>query len=151
MDVLTPEQRRLNMSRIRDKNTYPERVLRSALHARGIRFSLHDEELPGKPDLVMRRRRLVVFVNGCFWHWHGCHMSKLPATRTHFWSNKIRRTKLRDKKVIRDLRNKNWRVAVVWECALRGSKRIPLSEVCDRVMSIEALPAGSMRTVRGKR
>jgi DNA mismatch endonuclease (patch repair protein) len=88
-DVLTPEQRRLNMSRIRGRDTKPELLLRRGLHARGFRFRLNRKDLPGCPDLVFPRFRAVMFVHGCFWHWHDCPMFKWPATRTDFWRKKI--------------------------------------------------------------
>src|SRR5262245_20506194 len=89
-DVLTPEQRRLNMSRIRGADTKPERLVRSALHARGFRFRLHRRDLPGKPDLALPRYRAVILVHGCFWHGHKCSLFQLPETRREFWEAKIR-------------------------------------------------------------
>lgn len=88
-DVLTPEQRRLNMSRIRGRDTKPELLLRRGLHARGLRFRLHRKDLPGCPDLVFPRFRVTVFVHGCFWHGHECPMFKWPGTRTDFWRRKM--------------------------------------------------------------
>jgi DNA mismatch endonuclease (patch repair protein) len=133
VDVLTPAQRRLNMSRIRGTNTKPEKLLRSALHATGLRFRLHRRDLPGRPDIVFVRQNAVVFVHGCFWHDHGCSYSKLPATREAFWKAKLAGNKLRDQRAIQDLRNAGWRVIVVWECALRGPARPPLAGICARV------------------
>jgi len=120
VDVLTREQRQLNMSRIRGKNTKPERVLRHGLHALGLRYRLHRKDLPGRPDLVFSRYRAVIFVHGCFWHGHGCPMFKFPATRTEFWREKIGANQERDQAAIEALRSADWRVLVVWECALRG-------------------------------
>jgi len=123
-DRLTPEQRRLNMSRVRSKNSAAELAVRRSLHAHGFRFRLHRSDLPGKPDVVMPRHRAVVFVNGCFWHGHDCQLFRLPATRTDFWTAKITANRLRDERVINDLAKLGWRIAVVWECALRGRGRL---------------------------
>jgi DNA mismatch endonuclease (patch repair protein) len=113
-DVLTPEQRRLNMSRIRGGNTKPEKLLRSALHVEGLRFRIHRRDLPGCPDIVFSRARLAVFVDGCFWH--GCpeHAVK-PKTNAEFWADKLRRNKLRDRKVARVLKQQGWNVVRFWE------------------------------------
>ena len=89
-DVLTPVQRRLVMSRIRDKDTKPEMILRRGLHGRGLRYRLHGADLPGKPDLVFPRHRAVVLVHGCFWHGHGCSLFRWPKTRATFWRTKIK-------------------------------------------------------------
>ncbi|WP_334371434.1 very short patch repair endonuclease [Bradyrhizobium sp. AZCC 1719] len=120
MDVLTPAQRQLNMSRIRGRNTKPELLVRSALHAMGFRFRIHVRTLPGSPDLVLRKYNVAIFVNGCFWHGHGCHLSKLPATRTEFWRTKISDTCVRDSRAIQQLHLQGWRVIVLWECSIRA-------------------------------
>jgi DNA mismatch endonuclease (patch repair protein) len=122
-DVLTVEQRRLNMSRISGRDTKPEMQVRQGLHARGLRYRLHDRKLPGRPDLVFPRHRAVIFVHGCFWHSHGCALSKQPATRQDFWKAKLEGNVTRDRKAIDSLRSAGWRILVVWECALRGSLR----------------------------
>lgn len=131
-DVLTPAQRRLNMSRIRGRDTKPEMVIRRGLHARGLRFRLHDRSLPGRPDLVFPRHHAVVFVHGCFWHAHGCPLSKLPATREDFWRQKLQANAARDRNAIARLHAAGWRVLVVWECALRGAGRSEVPAVLDR-------------------
>lgn len=123
-DVLTPEQRQLNMSRIRGRDTKPEMLIRRGLHARGLRYRLHDRMLPGRPDLVFPRYRTVVFIHGCFWHAHGCLLSKLPATRHHFWRTKFQSNASRDQKAVDALLAAGWRVLVIWECALRGPRRL---------------------------
>ena len=108
------------MSGIRAKDTKPEVVIRKALHARGFRFRLHDSELPGRPDIVLRRYRSVVFVHGCFWHGHDCALFRLPQTRQVFWGAKIERNRMNDLKHLSMLLSAGWRVAIVWECSLRG-------------------------------
>ncbi len=132
IDVLTPVQRRLNMSRIRGKDTKPELLLRRGLHALGFRFRLHSKDLPGRPDLVFPARRAIIFVHGCFWHGHSCPMCKLPATRTAFWQNKISGNRARDKRAVQALTAAGWRVLIVWECALRGPARLPEGEALAR-------------------
>src|SRR6266700_1141377 len=113
-DVLTPEQRRLNMSRIRGKNTKPEIPLRSALHLRGLRFRIHRKELPGSPDIVFSRQRIAVFVDGCFWH--GCPAHGVqPKTNHKFWQEKIEGNRVRDKRNRTALKKQGWKVIRVWE------------------------------------
>jgi DNA mismatch endonuclease (patch repair protein) len=112
------------MSAIRDRNTKPELVVRRALHRLGLRFRLHDRRLPGRPDLVFPKHRAVVFVHGCFWHHHDCHLFKWPQTRSEFWRGKIKRNVQNDEAALSQLRAGGWRVAVVWECALKGRHRL---------------------------
>lgn len=130
-DVLTPEQRQLNMSRIRGKDTKPEMVIRRGLHARGLRYRLHDRSLPGRPDLVFPKYRTAVFIHGCFWHAHGCASSKLPATRRDFWQTKLAANVARDRKAVDALLAAGWRVLIVWECALRGPWQKKSEDVSD--------------------
>lgn len=134
-DVLTQGQRRLNMSRIKSTNTKPEMLIRRGLHARGLRYRLHDGTLPGRPDLVFRQTKTAVFVHGCFWHAHDCALSTLPATRPDFWRNKLAANALRDRIAIEALRASGWRVLVIWECAVRGSERRTANEVIDAAAS----------------
>lgn len=122
-DVLTPEQRQFNMSRVRGKDTKPEMKVRRGLHARGLRYRLHDRKLPGRPDLVFPKYRTALFIHGCFWHAHGCALSKLPATRQEFWQDKLAANVTRDRKAVDALLANGWRVLVIWECAMRGPQR----------------------------
>lgn len=113
------------MSGIRGRDTRPELVLRSALHARGLRFRLHVAELPGRPDIVLPRHRAVILVHGCYWHRHpGCRYATTPATRTEFWLSKFESNVTRDANNHAALRVSGWRVAVVWECALRSQTHV---------------------------
>jgi DNA mismatch endonuclease, patch repair protein len=137
-DVLTREQRHLNMSRIRAKDTKPEMLLRRGLHALGLRYRLHRRDLPGCPDLVFPRHNAVLFVHGCFWHGHQCHLFKVPETRREFWLKKISGNVERDKRVIEVLRDEGWRVLTVWECALRGTRRHDLEEVLSKTAAFLA-------------
>ncbi|WP_199136034.1 very short patch repair endonuclease [Delftia sp. ASV31] len=130
-DVLTAEQRRLNMSRIRGKDTKPEMVVRRGLHARGLRYRLQDRNLPGRPDLVFASHRVVVFVHGCFWHGHNCPMFRLPATRPEFWQAKIEANRARDHRANDSLNLLGWRALTIWECSLKGPARWPTDELLD--------------------
>lgn len=123
------------MSGIRGKDTKPEMVIRRGLHALGFRFRLHDRRLPGKPDLVLKSRKVIIFVHGCFWHGHDCHLFRLPGTRTEFWQAKIEGNKLRDRKAAADLRGQGWRIATIWECAMRGRGRITLDRLFDDLVT----------------
>ncbi len=116
-DVFSRSKRSWVMSRIRGVHTVPEKRVRSFLHGRGFRFRLHVRSLPGCPDIVLPRHRVVVFVHGCFWHHHaGCKNAVYPRTRAMFWRKKIDGNVLRDKKTVRSLRKLGWRVLTVWEC-----------------------------------
>lgn len=109
------------MAGIRGRNTRPEMRLRGALHALGLRYRLHARKLPGRPDLVFPRFRAVVFVHGCFWHRHaGCRLTTTPATNAVFWQTKFDGNVERDARNVAALKAAGWRVAVVWECCLRG-------------------------------
>lgn len=105
------------MSRIRSRDTAPERLVRSALHRAGYRFRLHRKDLPGRPDIVLPKHRTVVFVHGCFWHRHvGCQYAYVPKSRHHFWNAKFRGNLERDRRHVQALRRLGWRVVTVWEC-----------------------------------
>ena len=120
MDIVSPEKRSKLMSRIKGKDTGIEIQVRRALHASGLRYRLGGAGLPGRPDLVFHRHRTVIFVDGCFWHGHGCHLFRLPKTRTEFWKAKIDANRMRDRRVDRDLEALGWRSLHVRECELRG-------------------------------
>jgi DNA mismatch endonuclease, patch repair protein len=128
-DIVPADVRSRMMSGIRATNTKPELLLRKGLHARGLRFRLHDPKLPGKPDIVLRRYRAVIFAHGCFWHGHDCHLFKWPKTREDFWREKIARNRTVDAKNRAALFKTDWRQAEVWECALKGRTRLPLDQV----------------------
>jgi len=118
-DVFTPQKRSEVMSRIKGRNTQPERIVRSLLHRMGYRFRLHRKDLPGKPDIVLPRHKTVIFVHGCFWHQHeGCRFAYTPKTRTDFWQNKFRATMQRDAEVSQNLVSLGWKVMTIWECEL---------------------------------
>ena len=133
-DIMTPQQRHYCMSRIRSKDTTPEKRVRQWLWKHGYRYRLNVKGVPGKPDIVMRKYRTAIFVNGCFWHGHGVQLGirneelgisaedsaccKIPKTNRDFWVTKIRRNQERDQKNYEILSENGWQVIVVWECQL---------------------------------
>ena len=147
MDKLTPQQRSRNMASIRSKNTKPELIVRRGLWRRGFRYRLNHKRLPGHPDLILRKYRTCIFVNGCFWHGHGISWNngqetvlpdgspsaertienseccRIPNTNREFWEAKIRRNKERDKEEQKKLAAMGWHCITVWECELKPSKR----------------------------
>ena len=131
MDVHTLQQRSKNMAAIRSKDTKPEMIVRRGLWKRGFRYRLNHKRLPGHPDLVLRKYRTCIFVNGCFWHGHLVELSKMessacckiPATNHDFWVTKIRRNKERDKEEQKQLAAMGWHCVTVWECELTPKKR----------------------------
>lgn len=129
-DRISQEHRSWNMSRIRGKDTGPEKRLRSLLHRGGFRFRLHDPRLPGKPDLVLRRYKAVIFVHGCFWHRHpACSNATTPKSRVEFWRAKFEGTVERDRRKADELRCQGWQVITVWECDLRRNPDLVLAEI----------------------
>lgn len=138
MDSLSQQQRHNNMAAIHGKNTKPEMVVRKWLWSHGYRYRLNHPRLPGKPDIVMRKYRTCIFVNGCFWHGHHVAMPqidngqlrienseccKIPKTNTEFWVNKIRRNKERDARVQQELSSMGWHSITIWECELKPKNR----------------------------
>ena len=122
-DVLTPQQRHRCMSHIRSKATKPEMLVRRWLWSHGYRYRLNVKSVPGKPDIVMRKYRTAIFVNGCFWHGHeGCKMFVLPKTNTEFWQAKIEQNRTRDTRIYNELMNAGWQVIVIWACNLTNDK-----------------------------
>ena len=120
------------MSGIRGKNTRPEIFLRKGLHAEGFRFRIH-ATLPGKPDMVFPKWNAVLFVHGCFWHGHNCHLFKWPSSRPEFWRTKINGNATRDEANITKLLEAGWRVGIVWECALKGRTRLAIDAVISAI------------------
>ncbi|TCW63390.1 DNA mismatch endonuclease Vsr [Burkholderia sp. SRS-25] len=124
VDFLSRKERSERMARIRGKNTFPELTLRKILHRMGFRYRLHNEKLPGKPDIVLPRYRSVVFVHGCFWHRHeGCRIATLPKSNTQFWVEKFERNVARDARVKVELERLGWRIFIVWECELSSTDK----------------------------
>lgn len=136
-DTLTSERRSWNMSRIKGRNTGPEKQLRSLLHRAGFRFRLHAKQLAGRPDVVLPKHRTVIFVHGCFWHRHpGCRNATTPSTRREFWQDKF------DGNVRRDARNRTaleaagWTVLTVWECELKADAESVIRRLADKLQGV---------------
>jgi DNA mismatch endonuclease (patch repair protein) len=121
-DVHDKKTRSYNMSQIKGKNTKPEMLVRKFLHANGFRYRLHVKDLPGKPDIVLPKYKTVIFVHGCFFHRHRCHLFKWPSTNKEFWKKKISGNVERDKKAIKALRKEGWKIITLWECDLKSQK-----------------------------
>lgn len=120
MDSLSPERRSWNMSRIRAKDTLPERIVRSLLHSLGYRFRLNRKDVPGRPDIVLPKYHTAIYVHGCFWHRHrGCSLAYTPKSNLEFWSQKFGRNEKRDAEVAIELKAAGWKQVVVWECETR--------------------------------
>ncbi len=122
-DVVDSETRSKMMVGIRGKDTRPELAVRRQLHQRGFRYRLHDKNLPGKPDIILKKYNAVIFIHGCFWHRHNCHLFKWPKTRPEFWRQKITRNHENDVKALEDLQFAGWRVCIVWECSIKGASK----------------------------
>lgn len=134
-DVVDVETRSRMMAKIRSKNTSPELLIRKALHARGFRFRVHVKNLPGTPDLVLPKYNAAIFIHGCFWHGHNCRYFKVPQTRPEFWIDKIGKNKERDERQLAAIQALNWRVLVIWECAVRTMNKDKTSLLIDETIS----------------
>jgi DNA mismatch endonuclease (patch repair protein) len=140
-DVHDKATRSYNMSKIKGKDTKPEMLVRRYLHANGLRYSLHNKNLPGKPDLTLSKYHTVIFVNGCFWHGHkGCKYFVLPKTKSEWWRVKIEETIKRDNKILKELKEHGWNSLVIWECELKPEKRIAtLESLYNQITKVEEL------------
>ena len=143
-DRISKEHRSWNMSRISGRNTKPEITLRSLLHREGFRFRIHSSELLGRPDIVLKKYRTAIFVNGCFWHQHvECRYATIPTTKRAFWQEKFRRTRERDQENAASLQSIGWTVIVVWECELSNSASDVLARICDQLRAITTVAEDS--------
>ena len=149
-DVHTREQSSYNMSRIKNKDTKPELLIRKALFSKGFRYRLHRKDLPGKPDMVFPKYRAVIFVNGCFFHYHDCRLFKMPQTRRSWWKKKLTGNRIRDQKNITALLDSGWRILTIWECSWRGK-----GSIADRIRIVSRKAANWLcseserKTVKG--
>ena len=124
-DTVDAQTRSRIMARVKSKNTTPELFVRRAVHAQGHRYRLYRKDLPGCPDLVFPKYKMVVFIHGCFWHWHGCSRSRMPSSNQDYWTTKISRNVERDKKARMTLKADGWKSLVIWECELKeGTQRL---------------------------
>lgn len=131
-DVHSKLVRRKNMKAVRAKNTKPELLVRKLLHSAGYRYRLHVKNLPGTPDIVLPKYKVVIFVHGCFWHMHDCELFRLPSTRTEWWRKKLSENRLRGEAAEDFLRELGWRVVVIWECSLKGQAKLEPCDVLDK-------------------
>lgn len=138
IDVVSPAIRSRMMASIRSRNTQPEMQVRRHLHALGFRYRLHRKDLPGKPDIVLPKYQTAIFIHGCFWHGHReCRFATIPATRIEFWTVKISANQARDAAAESKLREAGWRIAIVWECALRSKPDETMRYLADFIISSE--------------
>lgn len=136
MDIVSHELRSKNMAAIKSKNTSPELMLRKVIHKLGYRYSLHKDNLPGKPDIYLKKFNLLIFVNGCFWHGHeGCKDANVPKSNINFWIDKLRKNKKRDEKNLKTLRNMGYNVLTYWQCEIfdKGKKVAKVSEISEKL------------------
>lgn len=134
-DIVSKQKRSEMMSRISSKDTQPELTVRKALHKAGYRFRLHYRSLPGKPDIVMPKYKLSIFIHGCFWHRHsGCKFAYEPKTRKEFWENKFNTNLVRDRANIDKLISKGWKVLVIWECFTKKREHIDLVNIVEHAI-----------------
>jgi DNA mismatch endonuclease (patch repair protein) len=129
MDRLSPDQRSLVMSHIRNRDTKPERFVRRRIWSEGFRYARLQRKLPGTPDLVLPRYGVVVFVHGCFWHAHDCPRGRLPATNRKFWRTKLAENRKRDRRVMRQLRSLGWRCFQIWQCRLQADTQRVITQL----------------------
>ena len=124
MDVHNKETRSYNMSRIKGRKTKPEELIAKYLFSQGFRYRRNVKKLPGTPDIVLKKYKTVIFVNGCFWHMHeGCKYFVWPKDNSEFWKNKLLANKERDEKEKKEIEELGWKVIVVWECQLKKAER----------------------------
>lgn len=130
-DIVSSEKRSQMMAGIKGKNTRPELLIRSLLHKSGLRYKLHENTLPGKPDMVFPKYRAAIFIHGCFWHGHDCHLFKIPSTNREFWLTKINGNRERDQRDIEKLTALGWRIMIIWECAVKGKTRLEPQKIAE--------------------
>ena len=127
------------MAAVKSRDTMPERIMTAMLAENGVEFETHSE-MAGTPDVVVRSRKVAIFVNGCFWHWHGCRQSSVPRSNRSFWLRKLVNNRLRDRRNARFLRSRGWRVITVWECGLSLPRRMATFR---RVLSLLGVQHGA--------
>ena len=138
MDVVDKQTRSRMMSNIKGKNTKPEITVRSLLHRQGFRFRIHDRSLPGKPDIVLKKYKAVIFIHGCYWHRHeNCKLASTPTQNAEFWNKKFNDNVRRDSEVYCQLKALGWRIAIIWECGIRDKSNLPtyIKSLCSWIKS----------------
>lgn len=132
MDTVSKQKRSEIMSKIGGKNTKPELIIRSILHSLGYRFRLHKKELPGVPDIVLSKYRTVIFVHGCFWHYHdACRDGKIPKSNQSYWISKLLYNREKDKRHTEDLERLGWKAITVWECETKNPFSLACRLICE--------------------
>lgn len=137
MDNLTKDQRHLNMSHIRSKNTSIEVKVRKYLFSKGFRYRINVKTLPGTPDIVLKKYNTVIFINGCFWHRHGCKLSTTPKTNQEFWLKKFETNVSNDEENYKRLRNEGWNVEILWECELKDDFEMVMNQLIEDIVEIK--------------
>lgn len=132
-DIVDSITRSRMMSAIRGQNTAIELAVRKALFSKGYRYRINDSRLPGKPDMTLKQYHAVIFIHGCFWHLHNCHLFRFPNTNQDFWKQKLENNKARDTRTYETLRQAGWRILVVWECALKGKRKKDFDQLLDEI------------------
>lgn len=132
-DIVDRPTRSRMMSGFGTKDTKPELIIRKALHHRGFRYRLNCRDIPGKPDIVLQKYKAIIFVHGCFWHQHNCHLFKWPSSNTEFWNKKLTHNRLHDERIHSRLIEDGWRIATIWECSLRSAQRLPIDWIVRRL------------------
>lgn len=149
MDRLSPEHRSGLMRAVRTTDTSPEMAVRKLVHAMGGRYVLHDKRLPGSPDLVFPRRRVAMFVHGCFWHRHeGCRLASTPKSNVEFWLEKFERNVRRDERNQAELEAQGWHVVVIWQCETTRTDTLRTRLVSELSLSVDLLARGGARSRR---
>lgn len=152
-DTRTPTQRSRIMASVGTKNTGPEVLVRSALHRLGYRFRLHRKDLPGRPDIVMPARRLILFVHGCYWHGHGCRKGRLSKSNVAYWGPKIEENRARDARNVAALETLGWDVRVIWQCELKEAADVEsyLNKLVGAVPKIRSISETGMSRLAPQR
>ena len=148
-DNHTKEVRSRNMSHIRSTNTKPEEKVRKYLFSKGFRYRKNVRKLPGCPDIVLPKYHTVIFVNGCFWHKHDCHLFRLPKSHKKFWKTKLDRNFNNDVKNTKQALKDGWRVIIIWECAIKGKSKLSVDKIELKLIKF-ILSEDKKLTIRGK-
>ena len=133
-DKVTSQQRSKMMSAIKGKNTKPEIVIRKILYSEGYRYRLHVNSVIGNPDIVIRKLKTAIFINGCFWHGHDCPLFTIPKTRSDFWKQKIESNIKRDSENMQKLQDSGWKVVIIWGCSMKGKIHLSLEDLSRMVL-----------------
>lgn len=139
-DIFNSEKRSKIMAAVRSKNTKPEEVVRKYLFSKGFRYRKNDKRYPGTPDIVLPKYKTIIFINGCFWHHHGCKKSMIPKSRSEFWEIKFKKNVARDSENVRKLKDLGWRVITIWECEIskKTDRDLRLQKLCDEIKNSTA-------------